>query len=76
MLMLSPKWASVRMSAQSEIVREVPPPPAALSSCFSRRVTAGCVSLAGKSDGGAKENLLPVTSTMPVNIMDDIKPDL
>ena len=44
MLMLSPKWASVRISAQSEIVSEVPPPPAALSSCFSRRVTAGCVS--------------------------------
>ena len=46
MLMLSPKWASARISAQSEMVSEVPPPPAALSSCFSRRVTAGCVSLA------------------------------
>lgn len=45
-LMLSPKWASVRISAQSEIVSEVPPPPAAESSCFSRRVTAGWVSLA------------------------------
>ena len=29
-LMLSPKWASVRISAQLEIVREVPPPPAAV----------------------------------------------
>lgn len=48
MLMLSPKWASVRISAQSEIVIEVPPPPAAVSSCFSRRVTAGYVSLAEK----------------------------
>ena len=51
MLMLSPKWASVRISAQSEIVSEVPPPPAAVSSCFSRRVTAGCVSLAEKIAG-------------------------
>ena len=49
-LMLSPKWASVRISAQSEIVSEVPPPPAAESSCFSRRVTAGYVSLAGKGN--------------------------
>ena len=49
MLMLSPKCASVRISAQSEIVSEVPPPPAAVSSCFSRRVTAGYVSLAEKS---------------------------
>lgn len=48
MLMLSPKWASVRISAQSEMVSEVPPPPAAVSSCFSRRVTAGFVSLAEK----------------------------
>ena len=58
MLMLSPRWASVRISAQSEIVSEVPPPPAAVSSCFSRRVTAGCVSLAmlvsetGEGEGG------------------------
>ena len=36
----------MRISAQLEIVRDVPPPPAAVSSCFSRRVTAGCVSLA------------------------------
>lgn len=50
-LMLSPKWASVRISAQSEIVSEVPPPPAAESSCFSRRVTAGWVSLAEKDAG-------------------------
>lgn len=58
MLMLSPKWASVRTSAQSEIVSEVPPPPAAVSSCFSRRVTAGCVSLAenvaGLGEGGKR----------------------
>ena len=51
MLMLSPSWASVRISAQSEIVSEVPPPPAAVSSCFSRRVTAGWVSLAEKETG-------------------------
>ena len=54
MLMLSPKWASVRISAQSEIVSEVPPPPAAVSSCFSRWVTAGCVSLAEKEAGWRK----------------------
>ena len=42
-LILSPKWASVRMSAQLEIVREVPPPPAAVSSWASRAVTAGYV---------------------------------
>lgn len=73
MLMLSPKWASVRISAQSEIVRDVPPPPAAVSSCFSRRVTANCVSLAesiaGWENGG--RDVLPVTSTMPVNMIDD-----
>lgn len=40
-LMLSPRCASVRISAQSEIVREVPPPPLALVSRGSRDVTAG-----------------------------------
>ena len=54
MLMLSPKWASVRISVQSEIVSEVPPPPAAVSSCFSRRVTAGYVSLAEIETGWRK----------------------
>ena len=39
MLMLSPRWASSRMEAQ-EMVREVPPPPAVLSSCGWRAVTA------------------------------------
>ncbi len=43
MLILSPRWASVRISAQSPMVREVPPPPAEESSCFSRVVTAGWV---------------------------------
>ena len=43
MLILSPKWASARMSAHLEIVREVPPPPAAVSSWASRAVTAGYV---------------------------------
>ena len=33
----------MRMSAQLEIVREVPPPPAAVSSWASRAVTAGYV---------------------------------
>jgi len=37
MLMLSPRWASVRMEAQLEIVREVP----AVASWGSRTVTAG-----------------------------------
>lgn len=41
MLILSPRWASVRISAQSEIIREVPPPPLDVSSCFSREETAG-----------------------------------
>ena len=31
-LMLSPRWASVRISAQSVIVKEVPPPPLLVSS--------------------------------------------
>ena len=57
MLILSPKWASVRISAQSEMVSEVPPPPAAVSSCFSRRVTAGCVSLAEKKTDLKKEEI-------------------
>lgn len=72
--MLSPKWASVRISAQSEIVREVPPPPAAVSSCFSRRVTAGWVSLAGyvaSRGSGEGTYVLPVISTMPVNMIDN-----
>ena len=41
MLMLSPSFASERMAAQSVMVREVPPPPLVLSSCFSRTETAG-----------------------------------
>lgn len=40
-LMLSPRWASVRISSQSEMVREVPPPPDEVSSWDSRAVTAG-----------------------------------
>lgn len=39
--MLSPKWASVRISSQSEIVSEVPPPPLEEVSRGSRAVTAG-----------------------------------
>lgn len=39
MLMLSPRWASVRISAQLEIVRDVPPP--SESSWWERVVTAG-----------------------------------
>ena len=38
---LSPRWASVRISSQSEIVSEVPPPPLAEVSRGSRAVTAG-----------------------------------
>ena len=41
MLMLSPRWASVRTSAQLEIVRDVPPP--SESSWWERVVTAGWV---------------------------------
>ena len=41
MLMLSPKWASLRISAQLEIVRDVPPP--SVSSSWARVVTAGWV---------------------------------
>ena len=49
MLILSPRWASVRMSAQSEIVREVPPPPLEVSSCFSRVETAAWGQLSWRS---------------------------
>ena len=45
MLILSPSFASVRISAQSEIIREVPPPPLDVSSCFSREETAGPLQL-------------------------------
>ena len=71
-LILSSKWASVRISAQLDIVSEIPSPPAALSSCFSRRVTAGCVSFSWEEWRLSKEegDLLSVTSTMPVNIID------
>lgn len=41
MLMLSPRWASVRMEAQSPIVREVPLPPPGVSSRCERERTAG-----------------------------------
>lgn len=41
MLMLSPRCASVRMEAQSEMVREVPLPPAEEESRGWRAVTAG-----------------------------------
>lgn len=40
MLMLSPRWASSRISEQFEMVSEVPPPPLALSSCWISVVTA------------------------------------
>lgn len=40
-LMLSPRWASTRISAQFEMVRLVPPPPLEVSSCWARRETAG-----------------------------------
>lgn len=46
MLILSPRWASLRISAQFDIVKEVPPPPADESSRFSKEVMAGFVSLA------------------------------
>lgn len=39
MLMLSPRWASSRMEGQ-EMVRDVPPPPAEVSSWGWREVTA------------------------------------
>ena len=41
MLMLSPRWASVRIEAQLEMVREVPLPPAVVVSRGWRAVTAG-----------------------------------
>ena len=54
MLMLSPRWASVRMSAQLLMVREVPPPPEEVSSWDSRAVTAGWVrDFSWDRDGGA-----------------------
>ena len=40
MEMLSPIWASVKMSAASETVREVPPPPELVVSRASRAETA------------------------------------
>jgi hypothetical protein len=39
-LMLSPREASVRISAHSEMVREVPPPPEVVESRVVRLVTA------------------------------------
>ena len=59
-LILSPKWASVRMSAQSEIVREVPPPPAAVSSWASRAVTAGYVRGFSREGDSRMGKLLPI----------------
>ena len=41
MLILSPRCASDRISAQFVMVRDVPPPPPSVSSCFSRAETAG-----------------------------------
>lgn len=38
--MESPRWASVRISEALEMVREVPPPPVAVSSCGIREETA------------------------------------
>ena len=40
-LILSPRWASERISVQSPIVREVPPPPPSVSSRCSRARMAG-----------------------------------
>ena len=42
----------MRMSAQSDMVSDVPPPPLAVSSCCSRAETAGYVSLAGQLSRG------------------------
>ena len=42
--MLSPRWASSRISEQSLIVSEVPPPPLDVSSCFIRLETASWTS--------------------------------
>lgn len=41
MLMLSPRLASVRISEHWEIVREVPPPPELVASCWVRFETTG-----------------------------------
>lgn len=71
--MLSPRWQSVRISPQPEIVRLVPPPPLELASCCARRETAvrlRCQRAGGRVDGArAERDVLPIVSTMPVNML-------
>lgn len=69
-LILSPKCASPRISAQSPMVSDVPPPPLALVSRGSRDVTAAelvqffvAINIISTSDS------LPMVSTRPVNMI-------
>lgn len=74
--MESPRWQSVRMSAQSEMVREVPPPPEADASSWLSSETAACVAgQLGRSraDGMVRIGVLPIVSTMPVNMLFEVR---
>ena len=67
--MLSPRWASVRISSQLVMVKDVPPPPLAEVSRGSRDETAGRCQL--REDGGLIVGVysLPIVSTRPVNMV-------
>lgn len=70
--MLSPKCASPRISPQSEIVRDVPPPPLEVSSLGSSADTTADVSFAllgYRWNSVREENSPPIVSTNPVNIV-------
>jgi hypothetical protein len=68
-LMLSPRWQSPRMAAQSLMVREVPPPPLVDSSRLCSAETAGGGRQRGAGRGGERRHVLPMISTMPVNMV-------
>lgn len=65
---LSPRCASVRISSQSEMVSDVPPPPLDEVSMGSKAVTASKTTLAIDLIHKRKKYSLPIVSTRPVNI--------
>lgn len=69
MLIESPRCASSRISEQSEMVRDVPLPPDEDSSRFTRTVTAGWRQPGATKSLYENNDILPIVSTMPVNIV-------
>jgi hypothetical protein len=68
-LMLSPRCASPSMSSHPEMVNDVPPPPDAVLSSSSRAATASQNQPPASCLAASSRFLLPIVSTIPVNMM-------